>query len=111
MSDPCGRGRRVLVGMSGDRPGAAPPFPAFIVPPLAAAAGIGYLAAAYPPPPGRSTTPRILHTLALYAAAVAGDRLDRPVYWLTLRAVSGHTLKHLLAGAAGWQLVRMLGET
>lgn len=26
------------------------------------------------------------------------------------RQVSGHTLKHLLAGAAGWQVARMLRE-
>lgn len=60
----------------------------------------------YPSP--RGSTLRLLRTLGLYALALAGDRLDRPVYWLTLSAVSGHTLKHLLAGAAGWQLARLV---
>ncbi|KAL4428145.1 hypothetical protein ABPG75_002234 [Micractinium tetrahymenae] len=72
------------------------------------AAGVGYHALAYPSP--RRTSRHILTTLALYAAAIACDRLDWPVYLLTLGMVSGHTLKHLLAGAAGWPLVAALGQ-
>lgn len=68
---------------------------------------MAYHVACFPSP--RGTTARLLRTLGLYALAVAGDRLDRPVYWLTLGTVSGHTMKHLLAGAAGWQMVRLLG--
>ena len=56
----------------------------------------------------RGTTPLPLRMLGQYALAIVGDRLDRPVYRLTLNIASGHTLKHLLAGAAGRQLVRML---
>ena len=75
---------------------------------LPAVAGLAYNVVCYPSPHG--TTPRLLRTLGLYALAIAGDRLDRPVYWLTLSTVSGHTLKHLLAGAAGWQLVRLMRD-
>ncbi|PRW18393.1 alkaline phytoceramidase [Chlorella sorokiniana] len=67
---------------------------------------MAYHVVCYPSP--RSTTPHLLRMLGLYALAIAGDRLDRPVYWLTLGTVSGHTLKHISAGAAGWQLVRLL---
>lgn len=78
---------------------------------LHAAAGVAYHALAYPPPPSQpQSTRRLLSTLALYAAAVVGDRLDRPIHWLTLGVVSGHTLKHVAAGAAGWQLVRLVRE-
>lgn len=63
-------------------------------------------AACYPSPHG--STRHLGRMLGLYALAIAGDRLDHPVYWLTLETLRGHTLKHLLAGAAGWQLVRML---
>ena len=71
-------------------------------------ASLAYKVVCYPSP--RGTTPRLLRTLGLYALAIAGDRLDRPVCWLTLSTVSGHTLKHLLAGAAGWQLVRLMHD-
>ena len=63
------------------------------------------------PRPASTTTRRgLVGALALYGLAILGDRLDRPVYWVTLGVLSGHTLKHLLAGAAGWRLVRMLRE-
>ena len=93
----------------------APPRSPLCPPPILprpAAAGVGYLALAYrrssPPPPRASSTGPLLRTLALYAAAVAGDRLDRLVHCATATLMSGHTLKHLLAGAAGWQLAELL---
>lgn len=74
---------------------------------------IAYTALCYHPRGWRPTTTTrgLLTTLALYGAAMMGDRLDRPVYWLTGSLVSGHTVKHLLAGAASWQVVRMLQST
>lgn len=69
---------------------------------------MGYHALAYPSP--RSTSRHVLASLALYGAALACDCLDRPVYLLPLGLVSGHTCKHLLAGAAGWPLVAALGQ-
>jgi hypothetical protein len=75
-----------------------------------AAAAVAYAALCYEPQGWRPTTTRqgLLSALGLYGAAVMCDRLDRPVYWLNLTAMSGHTLKHLLAGAAGLQLVCMM---
>ncbi|GAB4814219.1 hypothetical protein N2152v2_001265 [Parachlorella kessleri] len=77
------------------------------------AAWVGYVAAFYKPHSPQSTTTAggLLATLGTYAAAIAGDRLDRPVYYLTLTLTSGHVLKHVLAGVAGLQLVRMLRRT
>ena len=78
-----------------------------------AAAWVGFVAAFYKPhsPQPTTTASGLLATLGTYAAAVAGDRLDRPVYYLTLTHTSGHVLKHVLAGAAGLHLVRMLRRT
>lgn len=73
-----------------------------------AAAGFGYHAPAYPSP--RGTSRHILASLALYCAAVACDSLDRPLHLLTLGLISGHTLKHLLAGAAGGLLLAAVGQ-
>lgn len=87
-------------------PPSMPPLPC-IWPPGAAAA-VGYHALAYPSPRGSSR--HILASLALYGAAIVCDRLDRPVYLLTMGLVSGHTIKHLLAGAAGWTLVAALRQ-
>lgn len=47
---------------------------------------------------------------ALYAAAMVAERLDRPVYTLLSGALSGHTLKHLLAAASTYVIYRMLHE-
>ncbi|HUJ71936.1 MAG TPA: ceramidase domain-containing protein [Verrucomicrobiae bacterium] len=41
-----------------------------------------------------------------YALAIAFQLADAPVYHL-LRVVSGHTLKHLCAAIAAWQIVQM----
>jgi hypothetical protein len=44
----------------------------------------------------------------LYVLAKIFETADRQVFWLTRHAVSGHTLKHVAAGAAGLWIVRML---
>ncbi len=49
----------------------------------------------------------VLGVLAWYAAAKAAEILDRPIFALGTM-VSGHTLKHLLAGVAAWWILRML---
>jgi hypothetical protein len=49
----------------------------------------------------------LYRVVALYGAALAAELLDRPLYALG-GIVSGHTLKHLLAALAAYQLVRML---
>eukprot|EP00887_Chlorella_sp_A99_P004300 scaffold15.g4300.t1 len=54
------------------------------------------------------STRALLRALAWYAAAIVCDRTDWIIYKLTAQVVSGHTLKHLLAGVAGWEVVRML---
>lgn len=43
----------------------------------------------------------------LFVLAMAGDRLDRPIFDLTGGLVSGHTLKHLLTAIAVGSLARM----
>jgi len=45
---------------------------------------------------------------ALYAAAIASEKLDHPILALTGGIVSGHTLKHLFAAAAAYVVYRML---
>lgn len=45
---------------------------------------------------------------SFYLLAMAGDRLDHQVYELTGQVVSGHTLKHLLTGAAAALLAWMV---
>lgn len=45
--------------------------------------------------------------ILLYGAALAAELLDRYIFMLG-EIVSGHTLKHLLAAMAAYQLVRML---
>lgn len=50
----------------------------------------------------------LLGGLALYAGAVVCERLDRPIEAALGGAVSGHTLKHLLAAAAALVICRML---
>ncbi len=50
----------------------------------------------------------VLQTVGLYAIAmVCGELLDARIFVLG-QIVSGHTLKHLLAGAAAYQVLRML---
>ena len=49
----------------------------------------------------------IFGVLAIYAAAKAAEALDAQIYAVG-EIVSGHTLKHLLAAAAVWWLLRML---
>jgi hypothetical protein len=47
--------------------------------------------------------------IALYAAAKACELLDRPIFE-ALGAVSGHTIKHILAGAAGAAILIMVAK-
>jgi hypothetical protein len=49
----------------------------------------------------------LYRVVSLYGAALVVELLDRPLYALG-EIVSGHTLKHLLAALAAYQLVRML---
>lgn len=61
--------------------------------------------------PGRDLSTRgVLWVIALYAAAKAGEALDRPIFALT-GVVSGHTLKHLIAGVAGFRLLALTPAT
>ena len=46
--------------------------------------------------------------VAWYAAATALELLDAEVFRVTAGVVSGHTLKHLAAAAATWQVVRLV---
>lgn len=50
----------------------------------------------------------IYQVIALYALAKFTELLDMQIYRLTDFLVSGHTLKHLLAALAVYQIVRML---
>ena len=45
--------------------------------------------------------------IGFYALAKALESFDKPVF-ATLHLVSGHTLKHLAAAAAGYCILRML---
>lgn len=58
-------------------------------------------------PPVYTREADLLHAAAFYAAAVFAEFLD-PAIFAIGRMVSGHTLKHLLAALAIYQLVRML---
>ena len=49
----------------------------------------------------------IFSVLAIYAVAKAAEALDAQIYAFG-QVVSGHTLKHLLAAAAVWWLLRIL---
>jgi len=46
--------------------------------------------------------------LGLYALAKAFEAIDKPVYRITGRVVSGHTIKHLVAALATYWVLRML---
>jgi hypothetical protein len=48
--------------------------------------------------------------LGLYAMAKVLEATDAPIYGLTGGAVSGHSLKHLAAGAATYVVLRMLSR-
>ncbi len=50
----------------------------------------------------------VFTALGLYAAAIALEQLDRPVFALTGGTVSGHTLKHGVAALASYWIYRML---
>ena len=58
-------------------------------------------------PPRYTRTGDVLVVLALYAAALAAEWLDRPIFALT-GMLSGHTLKHVLAALAVYWALRML---
>ncbi len=59
--------------------------------------------------PGRRTSGRhVVAMIAIYAAAVACERYDDRVHALLAGAVSGHTLKHLLAAVAIAMVLLML---
>ncbi len=58
-------------------------------------------------PPRYTCSADLFKAVALYGAALAAELLDHPIYALG-QIVSGHTLKHLLAALAVYQVVRML---
>jgi len=58
-------------------------------------------------PPRYTREADLLGAAAAYGLAKAAEALDRPIYALTGLA-SGHTLKHLLAGAAGALVLAMV---
>ena len=59
--------------------------------------------------PARYTHQRfIFYGLGLYALAKAAEIEDKDIFTLTAHAVSGHTLKHLLAAGAIFALLLML---
>ena len=58
-------------------------------------------------PPRYSRSGDIYRVVMLYGAALAAELLDRYIFSLG-EIISGHTLKHLLAALATYQLVRML---
>lgn len=58
-------------------------------------------------PPRYSHGGYLLLSVALYGAALATDRLDQALFAFG-QLVSGHTVKHLLAALAVYQVVRML---
>ena len=64
------------------------------------------LMVAVPPGLGRRGY-RLQAALALYGAALCAELFDRAIFALG-QVVSGHTLKHLLAALAVYQVVRML---
>lgn len=58
-------------------------------------------------PPRYSRSADLYRAAMLYGAALAAELLDRHIYALG-QIISGHTLKHLLAALAVYQVVRML---
>jgi hypothetical protein len=58
--------------------------------------------------PARYTESRYLgYVVAFYALAKLLELFDKPIF-AALRVVSGHTLKHLAAAAAGYAILRMI---
>jgi hypothetical protein len=53
---------------------------------------------------------RWLQGIGCYALAKLFEMADRPVYWLTGHAISGHSLKHVSAALGGYYLLRMAQE-
>lgn len=67
---------------------------------------IPYVIAAFP---GRYTHRHyLLYGVGLYALAKAAELLDHPIYAATGAAISGHSVKHLLAAIAVFFVYRML---
>lgn len=58
-------------------------------------------------PPRYSRSADLYRVVLLYGAALAAELFDRYIFALG-EVISGHTLKHLLAALAAYQLVRML---
>jgi hypothetical protein len=58
-------------------------------------------------PPRYTGGRELLLAVALYGLAKVFELLDEPIYRLG-HLVSGHTLKHIFAGLAGWVYLRML---
>jgi hypothetical protein len=58
-------------------------------------------------PPRYTGGRELLLAVALYGLAKVFELLDEPIYRLG-HLVSGHTLKHVFAGLAGWAYLRML---
>jgi hypothetical protein len=50
----------------------------------------------------------LLAALLTYGLAIASEQLDKQIYALTFQAMSGHTLKHLLAALALYWIYLML---
>ena len=59
-------------------------------------------------PPRYLRSGDLLWVVGFYALAKILETVDRQVFRLTLRQVSGHTLKHLAAATAGYWVLRML---
>ena len=67
---------------------------------------IVFLLTAYPAP--RTDRVALAWAFGFYGLAKVAEHFDAAVYELTSRAISGHTLKHLLAALALFALYRML---
>jgi hypothetical protein len=59
-------------------------------------------------PPRYTRGQDLIVAVAWYAGAKLFEMLDRPVYELLGHAVSGHTIKHLLAATSAYWVLRML---
>ena len=59
-------------------------------------------------PPRYSGGHILLAVIGLYILALLGDQGDRQVFALTGSLVSGHTMKHIVAAAAVWGVLRYL---
>ncbi|MGD0097252.1 MAG: hypothetical protein ABSB60_12210 [Terracidiphilus sp.] len=58
-------------------------------------------------PPRYTRSRDVGFVVAFYALAKALEYFDKPIF-AALRVVSGHTLKHLAAAAAGYCILRMV---